>query len=163
VAFAGVPGNVPLTSIDGTKVENSTYEGKVMLFVNVASKCGFTRHYSGLQSLHEQYKDRGLVVIGVPCNQFGNQEPGTAAEIQTFCSNKYSVSFPLLEKQDVNGDNRSPLYKEMIGSGAKVRWNFEKILVDAKGSVVKRFSSSTDPLSDDMKSSIEALLPTPKN
>ena len=163
MAFAGVPGNIPLTALDGTKIENTKYEDKVILFVNVASKCGYTRQYSGLQSLYEKYKDRGLVIMGVPCNQFGNQEPGNAAEIQTFCSNKYSVSFPLLEKQDVNGSNRSPLYKKMIDTGANVRWNFEKFLVNSKGEVVQRFPSSTAPLSDDLKSSIEALLPTPKN
>jgi glutathione peroxidase len=100
--------------------------------------------------------------MGVPCNQFGNQEPGTATEIQNFCSNKYSVSFPLLEKQDVNGSNRSPLYKKIIDSGADIRWNFEKILVNSQGKVVQRFPSSTDPLSEELKKSIEALLPASK-
>jgi glutathione peroxidase len=162
ISFAGVPGNIPLNALDGSKIENTKYEDKVILFVNVASRCGYTKQYSGLQSLYEQFKDRGLVIMGVPCNQFGNQEPGTATEIQNFCSNKYSVSFPLLEKQDVNGSNRSPLYKKIIDSGADIRWNFEKILVNSQGKVVQRFPSSTDPLSEELKKSIEALLPASK-
>ena len=158
VCFAGVPNNIPLTALSGEKIQNEQLSQKVILFVNVASKCGYTKQYTALQSLYEQYKDKGLEIIGVPCNQFGGQEPGSPEEIQTFCKKNYGVSFTLLEKQDVNGPNRSPLYQQLIKEGANIRWNFEKILVNAKGDIVQRFPSSTDPLSKEMKSAIEALL-----
>ena len=158
LGFAGIPNGVSLTNLKGESVQAKQYTDNVILFVNVASRCGYTRQYKGLQELYEKYKDRGLVIMGVPCNQFGGQEPGSPKEIQTFCSKNYDVSFPLLEKQDVNGDNRSPLYKTLIKDGPNIKWNFEKILVDKSGKTIARFSSSTAPLSEDITKKIEAAL-----
>ena len=160
LSFANTPDNIALTALDGSEIPASTFDGKSILFVNVASRCGYTSQYAGLQSLYEKYKDAGLVIVGVPCNQFGGQEPGTPEEIQTFCSNKYNVTFPILEKQSVNGSNRSELYQKLIGSGADVRWNFEKILVNASGEVVGRFPSSVSPSDAKLIGAIEAAKPT---
>ena len=147
-----------LRSIDGTSFDAETLQGKVVLFVNVASKCGFTSQYEGLQKLHDTYAASGLVVVGVPCNQFGGQEPGKPEEIVTFCKKNYGVTFPLLEKQDVNGGNRSELYGALVGNGKNIRWNFEKILVGRDGSVTERYGSSTGPLSDDLVKAIKGQL-----
>ena len=159
---AGVPNDVTLTAIDGTTIESSQFENKVVLFVNVASKCGYTQQYAGLQALYEEYKDKGLEIVGVPCNQFGKQEPGTSEEIQTFCKKNYGVSFPLLEKQDVNGRNRSQLYQSLIasevGGNRDVRWNFEKFLVGKDGTVIARFGSRTTPDSAELKKAIEGAV-----
>ena len=161
-ADAAVPKNLTLVSLDGEKLAAKQFEGKAILFVNVASQCGYTSQYKGLQALYEQHKDKGLVVIGVPCNQFGGQEPGSAAEIQTFCQKNYGVTFPLLVKQDVNGGERSKLYQELIssevGGGEDVRWNFEKFLVDRDGNVVRRFRSSVDPDDEELKKAITLVL-----
>ena len=161
-AQAGVPGKVDLTKLDGSKMEASVLEDKAILFVNVASKCGYTSQYEGLQALYEKYKDRGFVVVGVPCNQFGGQEPGSSEEIQTFCKANYGVTFPLLEKQDVNGKRRSDLYKELVssekGGGKSIRWNFEKFLVDQNGNVVGRYGSGTKPNSKELQADIETIL-----
>jgi glutathione peroxidase len=127
------------------------YRGKTLLAVNVASACGYTPQYAGLEALYRKYKDRGLVVLGFPCNQFGGQEPGSAEEIATFCSTKYDVTFPLFAKVDVNGANAHPLFvflkEEKPGAlGTKsIKWNFTKFLVNGRGEVVKRFGSSTTP------------------
>ena len=138
------------------------YAGKVLLIVNTASKCGFTPQYEGLEKLYQQFKDRGLVVLGFPCNQFGAQEAGTADEISDFCQVNYGVSFPMFAKIDVNGDDTHPLYQHLkkaarglLGSEG-IKWNFTKFLVDRDGEVVKRYASATAPesLADD----IEALL-----
>ncbi|CAO3650151.1 unnamed protein product [Mucor hiemalis] len=137
-------------------------EGKVVLFVNVASKCGFTKQYAGLEELYNTYKDKGFVIVGAPCNQFGGQEPGSEEEIQNFCTLNWSVSFPLTSKLDVNGDNEAPVYKWLKESqpgilGLKrVKWNFEKFLIDRKGKVSKRYASTTEPKS--IAKDIEALL-----
>ncbi|MCP4808070.1 MAG: glutathione peroxidase [Proteobacteria bacterium] len=151
-----------LTQLDGTPLPAEVLEGRVVLFVNVASKCGFTPQYTGLQSLFEEYEDRGLVLVGVPCNQFGKQEPGSSEEIASFCSLNYGVEFPLLEKQDVNGPDRSPLYDRLIdsdvGGGAKVQWNFEKFLVGRDGTVRNRFGSRTAPEDAELRAAIEAAL-----
>ena len=159
---AGVPNNMTLTGLNGDKIEAKEFEGKAILFVNVASRCGYTSQYEGLQSLYEEYQSKGLVIVGVPCNQFGGQEPGTATEIQTFCKANYGVTFPLLEKQDVNGKNRSKLYQSLIssdiGGGKNVRWNFEKFLVDKDGNVVGRYGSGVKPNSDELKTAIDAAL-----
>ena len=128
-----------LTQLDGNPLNPDTVEGKVVLFVNVASKCGLTPQYEGLVDLHAGFHNRGFTVIGVPCNQFGAQEPGTAEEIQSFCSTHYDVNFPLLEKQDVNGDGRSALYQHLVGDGPDISWNFGKILVGRSGKVLSRF------------------------
>ncbi|MCO4772349.1 MAG: glutathione peroxidase [Deltaproteobacteria bacterium] len=151
-----------LTALDGTSVDKASLEGKAVLFVNVASKCGYTGQYEGLQALYEAKKDEGLVIVGVPCNQFGGQEPGSKEEIATFCERNYGVTFPLLEKQDVNGKKRSALYKYLVGSEAggnkDVRWNFEKFLVAKDGTVAGRFSSSVTPDSDELGAAIAAAL-----
>jgi glutathione peroxidase len=138
------------------------YEGKVVLIVNVASRCGFTSQYEGLEALYEKYQARGLVVLGFPCNQFGAQEPGDAAEIQKFCSLTYQVKFPLLAKIDVNGEQADPLYqflktqaKGVLGTEA-IKWNFTKFLVDRSGNVVDRYAPATKP--EELVAKIEELL-----
>jgi len=151
-----------LTKLDGAPLPVDELKGKVVLFVNVASKCGLTPQYEGLVKLSSTYGAKGLVVIGAPCNQFLGQEPGTEAEIATFCSTTYGVDFPLLEKQDVNGAKRSPLYQFLVGSeaggGADISWNFEKFLVDRDGKVAKRFSPKTTPEDPAVVAAVEALL-----
>ncbi len=136
-------------ALDGTPLPPETLAGKAVLFVNVASRCGFTPQYAGLQALHDAHKDEGLVVVGVPCNQFGAQEPGSAEEIATFCERNYGVTFPILEKQAVNGPKRSPLYASLVGSpaggGGDIKWNFEKFLVGRDGQVRARFGSDATP------------------
>ena len=150
------------TSLDGKPVRLQEFTGKPLLIVNTASKCGFTPQYTGLEALYQRYRDRGLVVLGFPCNQFGEQEPGTASEIGAFCEKNYGVSFPMFAKVDVNGDSAHPLYqwlKEaapgLLGSKA-IKWNFTKFLVDRSGSVKARFAPTTKP--EDLVSDIEALL-----
>jgi glutathione peroxidase len=131
---------------------------KAVLFVNVASKCGLTPQYNGLVELDQEYRDLGLVIIGVPCNQFGQQEPGTPEEIKDFAQSKYSVEFTLLEKQDVNGANRSPLYQFLVGDGPDIAWNFGKFVVDRKGEVIARFEPQTPPNDPALKAAIEKAL-----
>ncbi len=138
------------TGIDGTEVDLGDYEGKVVLVVNTASKCGFTPQYQGLQALHEEFADQGLVVLGFPCDQFGHQEPGDEDEIQEFCQLNYGVSFPLFAKVEVNGDDAHPLYKWLRSEkggmlGDRIKWNFTKFLVDRTGRPVKRYGSTTKP------------------
>ncbi|MGK7891294.1 MAG: glutathione peroxidase [Leptolyngbyaceae cyanobacterium] len=147
-----------LTTLDGAALSPDTLANKVVLFVNVASKCGLTPQYSGLVELDKAYGDRGLVIVGVPCNQFGSQEPGTPNEIKDFTKTKYDVDFTLLEKQDVNGANRSDLYQFLVGDGPYIEWNFGKFLVDRKGAVVARFDPQTDPDAKTLKDAIEAAL-----
>jgi len=150
------------TDIKGVEHSMSEYKGKVVLVVNVASKCGFTPQYEGLQQLYRKYEKEGLVILGFPSNQFKKQEPGTHAEIQNFCKVNYGVTFPLFAKIDVNGDNALPLYvflkKEATGflGSESIKWNFTKFLVDRKGKVVKRFGSSTKPMS--MEGDVKELL-----
>lgn len=149
------------TTIDGVDKRLADYRGKVLLVVNTASQCGFTPQYAGLEELYKAYADRGLVVLGFPCDQFGQQEPGDAEEIKAFCSLTYDVTFPMFAKVDVNGDDAHPLYawlrKEKSGlRGGKIKWNFTKFLVDADGTVVKRYGSTTKPPS--IAGDIEALL-----
>ena len=149
-------------TLDGKPVSLRDYSGKVLLIVNTASKCGFTPQYEGLEGLYQQYRDRGLMVLGFPCNQFGAQEPGTAEEIGSFCQKNYGVSFPMFEKIDVNGDGAHPLYRWLKGSARgllgseAIKWNFTKFLVDRQGNVVDRFAPTTKP--EDLKSNVEALL-----
>jgi glutathione peroxidase len=151
-------------TIEGTDQSLGTYEGKVLLVVNVASQCGLTPHYAGLQELYDSYKDRGLLVLGFPCNQFGAQEPGTEGQIKTFCETKFGVTFPMFAKIDVNGPNRHPLYQHLTaqatqpdGSG-DIQWNFAKFLVDKSGNVAARFSPPTAPVSEEIVGAIEKLL-----
>ncbi|MGC6492370.1 MAG: glutathione peroxidase [Myxococcota bacterium] len=151
-----------LLSLGGRKIDPSLVNGRVLLFVNVASYCGYTPQYADLQKLHDGYANRGLTVIGVPCNQFGNQEPGDAASIEAFCSTRFGVTFPMLEKQDVNGAKRSPLYAYLVENGPEagtdVRWNFEKFLVDRTGKVTGRFPSHVSPMDPRMTAAIELAL-----
>lgn len=153
-----------LQTIDGVDKPLSDYRGKTLLIVNVASRCGLTPQYSGLEELYRELEDRGLVVMGVPCNQFGGQEPGTAEEIKTFCSTKYDVTFPLFAKIDVNGQGRHPLYAWLTGLDTKpdgpgdVIWNFAKFLVDGEGNVVARFSPKTAATSESLVDTVQRTL-----
>jgi glutathione peroxidase len=153
---------VPVTAPDGAPTDLSAHKGKVLLVVNVASKCGFTPQYEGLEALQRTYADRGFTVVGFPCNQFGAQEPGDAQEIANFCKLTYDVSFPLMGKIDVNGPKAAPIYQHLkseapglLGSEG-IKWNFTKFLVDRSGKVVKRYAPQTKP--DDIARDIEALL-----
>ena len=147
-----------LTTIDGSPLPASELEGNVILFVNVASQCGLTPQYSGLVELDKKYSDRGFKVIGVPCNQFGAQEPGSAEEIKEFTSSKYDVDFTLLEKQDVNGANRSPLYQFLVGEGADIAWNFGKFVIGRNGEIVERFEPTVAPDDSALIAAIEKAL-----
>ena len=155
---------IPLKTLHGEPTSLADHAGKALLIVNVASKCGLTPQYTGLEAMHEKYKDRGFSVIGVPCNQFGGQEPGSAEEIETFCSTNYGVTFPLLEKVDVNGDDQHPLYAELTqvadaeGKAGDVVWNFEKFLIAPDGAVT-RFRPLVAPEDDDLVKAVEAALP----
>jgi glutathione peroxidase len=146
--------------IDGAEVKLSTFNGKVALVVNVASQCGFTRQYAGLQELFQQYGSRGFVVLGFPSNDFGGQEPGTNEEIKSFCSSKFGVSFPLFSKVAVAGGEKHPVYRYLTSAtgGDEVGWNFEKFLVDKNGRVIGRFKSSVGPDSSELKDAIEQAL-----
>ena len=153
---------IPVSRSDGSTADLSDHKGEVMLIVNVASQCGFTSQYEGLEALQRKYVGRGFTVLGFPCNQFGAQEPGNAEEIASFCKLNYDVSFPLMGKIDVNGDNAAPIYQHLkdeapglLGSKA-IKWNFTKFLIDRSGNVVKRYAPQTKP--EDLASDIEALL-----
>ncbi len=153
--------DIPVTTLDGRETTMNDWAGHVLLIVNTASKCGLTGQYEGLQRIFDDYAMRGFFVIGMPCNQFGEQEPGTADEISDFCSVNYGVSFPLLAKADVNGENTHPLYaflKDATG-GEDVQWNFEKFVVSDSGEVLGRFSPKTDPEDDELLELIENNLP----
>ena len=155
----------PLTLLDGSDTTLDAYAGQALLVVNVASQCGFTRQYAGLEALYERYRDRGLTVNGVPSNQFGEQEPGTAAEIAEFCQVNFGVTFPLLAKTDVNGPDRLPLFARLTevadaaGKAGDVTWNFEKFLVSPQGEVVGRFRTKVEPDDPELVAAIEAVLP----
>jgi glutathione peroxidase len=154
--------DIPLKDIDGKDASLKPYQGKVMLVVNVASKCGFTPQYTALEALYQKYKDQGLVVLGFPCNQFAHQEPGTDAEIKQFCSSKYAVTFPMFDKIEVNGANRHPLYMLLAGKESpfpgNIGWNFTKFLVGRDGKILKRFNSPVKPDSPAVIQAIESAL-----
>jgi glutathione peroxidase len=156
--------NFEMATIDGEKVDLEQYEGKVVLVVNVASKCGLTPQYAGLEKLYNEYKEKGFVVLAFPCNQFGGQEPGTEAEIKTFCSTKYDVTFPMFSKVDVNGAKAAPIYKYLTAKDLKpagkgdISWNFEKFLIGRDGQVVGRFSPRTRPDDKELVDAITAQL-----
>ena len=154
--------DIKLKDLDGKDASLKPYQGKVMVMVNVASKCGFTPQYTGLEAVYRKYKDQGLVVLGFPCNQFGGQEPGSNEEIKKFCSSRYEVSFPLWDKIEVNGPHRHPLYELLAGPGSPVagdiRWNFTKFLVGRDGKILQRFESKIKPDSTEMVQAIEAAL-----
>jgi glutathione peroxidase len=142
---------------NGDAVDLSAYKDKVLLFVNTASECGFTPQYTDLQNLYEKYGERGLVVLGFPCNQFGGQEPGTATEVESFCSLNFGVTFPLFEKGDVKGPGADPIFEYLTEqTGGEIKWNFTKFLVDRHGKVIKQFDSSVNPL--EIAPEIEQLL-----
>jgi len=153
-----------LNSIDGQATPLSTFKGKVLLLVNVASRCGFTPQYAGLESLYEKYKDRGFVIVGIPANNFGAQEPGTNQEIKTFCSAKYHVSFPMMAKVSVKGDDITPLYAFLTDksanpeTGGEIGWNFTKFLVGPDGKIIARFDSKVEPESAEVTSAVEKAL-----
>jgi len=153
-----------ISSIDGQQVSLDSFKGKVVLLVNVASKCGFTPQYAGLEAVYEKYKDRGLVIVGVPANNFAQQEPGTNAEIKTFCTRKYNVSFPMMAKVSVKGDDETPLYHFLTDSSTDpqfsgdIKWNFTKFLFSRDGKPLARFEPATTPDSPQVTSAIEAAL-----
>lgn len=150
-------------TIDGQDASLAAYKGKALLIVNTASKCGYTPQYAGLEALYEKYKDRGLVVLAFPSNDFGGQEPGSNAQIKTFCELKYKTTFPLFEKIDVKGDAAAPLYKYLTGlpgkQGGEISWNFNKFLVAPDGTVVEHFDSKVDPTSPALTQKLEQVLP----
>lgn len=156
--------NFQMKSLDGKDVDLSKYKGKVVMIVNVASQCGATPQYKALQDLQTTYKDKGFVVLGFPCNQFGAQEPGDAGEIREFCTKNYGVTFDLFSKIDVNGDNAAPLYKFLTseesnpGFSGKIGWNFEKFLIGRDGKVVARFKTKVEPDADEVVTKIESEL-----
>ncbi len=158
------PLDYKMTGIDGKEVDLATYKGKVVLLVNVASECGYTPQYKGLQELYEKYGKDGLVVIGVPSNDFGKQEPGTNAEILEFCRNNYKVTFPMLAKVVVKGEKKVPLYQFLTSKATdpkfagEVGWNFEKFLVNRKGEVVGRFKSGVEPTAEQLTAAIRKEL-----
>src|SRR3984957_11071390 len=157
--------DVQIGKLQGEPLDLAAFKGKAVLVVNVASKCGLTPQYTGLENLQKQYADRGFTVLGVPCNQFAGQEPGTPEEIETFCSTTYGVTFPITEKVDVNGQKRHPLYQQLTdtpdadGNAGDIQWNFEKFLVGPDGDVVRRFRPPVDPESAEVTEAIEAVVP----
>lgn len=148
--------------IDGKEISFNEFKGKTLLIVNVASRCGFTKQYSGLENLYQKYRDKNFLILGFPCNQFGGQEPGTEEEIKTFCQTNYSVTFPLFAKIDVNGKNAHPLFVYLknkspgILNTERIKWNFTKFLVDKNGKVIDRFASATTP--ENIEEKIKAIL-----
>ncbi|MCI0689041.1 MAG: glutathione peroxidase [Sporichthyaceae bacterium] len=157
--------DVEIRRLDDRPLDLAELQGQAVLVVNVASECGFTPQYAGLERLHERYQERGFSVLGVPCNQFGGQEPGTANDIATFCSINYGVTFPLTEKVDVNGPARHSLFDLLTaapdrkGEAGDVKWNFEKFLIAPDGQIAARFRTRTEPESDEIVTAIEAVLP----
>ncbi|MEU7531432.1 glutathione peroxidase [Saccharothrix sp. NPDC042600] len=157
--------DIAVNTVAGEPSSLGSLRGKALLVVNVASKCGLTPQYTGLERLQQRFGDAGFSVVGFPCNQFAGQEPGTAEEISTFCSTTYGVTFPLFEKVEVNGPGRHPLYAELTahadadGTAGDVQWNFEKFLISPEGEVVARFRPRTEPEDDDVVKAIEAVLP----
>jgi glutathione peroxidase len=157
--------DAPVKALDGGPADLADYRGKALLIVNVASFCGLTPQYKGLQELHEEYAARGFEVLGFPCNQFMGQEPGTAPEIREFCDTNYGITFPLFEKIDVNGAQRHPVYQELTeladdeGKAGDVAWNFEKFLVSTDGAPVRRFRPTVTPEDAGLRAAIEAQLP----
>lgn len=154
--------DIPLEDIDGNPTTLAEHKGKVMLIVNVASKCGYTKQYAGLEKLYDEYGQDGLVVLGFPCNQFKGQEPGTEEDIKQFCQLTYGVSFPMYSKVKVNGPDRHPLYQQLAGEESPfpgdITWNFNKFLVGRDGSILQRYESKVEPQSEELTSDIEAAL-----
>jgi len=153
-----------LTTIDGQPAPLGAFKGKVVLLVNVASRCGYTPQYTALEAVYEKYKDRGFVIIGIPANNFGSQEPGTNQEIKTFCQTKYSVTFPMMAKVSVRGDDITPLYQFLTNrtahpqTGGEIQWNFTKFLIGPDGQAIARFESAVTPDSPEVNAAIEKAL-----
>jgi glutathione peroxidase len=162
IARASSIQDIAVKDIDGKDTTLGAYKGKVLLVVNVASKCGLTPQYKALEQTYEKYKDKGLVVLGFPCNQFAGQEPGNNQQIKEFCSSQYNVTFPLFDKIDVNGPNRHPLYTALAGKDSPypgdIKWNFGKFLIGRDGTILKRFEPKTTPDSPEVTQAIEAAL-----
>jgi len=162
IARAGTLYDIKLKDIDGKDTSLAAYKGKVLLIVNVASKCGLTPQYQGLEALYQKYKDKGLVVLGFPCNQFGGQEPGTNQQIKEFCSSEYNVTFPMFDKLDVNGEKRHALYVALAGKESPfpgdIKWNFGKFLLGKDGKILKRFEPRTPPGAPEFTQAIEAAI-----
>ncbi len=153
--------DLSINSIDGNEIKFSNFKDKSILIVNVASNCGFTKQYEDLQKLYDLYKSNGLIVLGVPSNQFGNQEPGSEKEIKNFCETNFNITFPMTSKYDVKGDKAHPVYlwaKESYGNSAIPKWNFHKILIDKNGKIQDTFASFTNPMSNKIKKEIEKIL-----
>jgi glutathione peroxidase len=154
--------DIKLKDIDGKDTTLAAYKGKVLLIVNVASKCGYTKQYTGLQALAEKYKDKGVVVLGFPCNQFGGQEPGSNEEIKAFCSSKFNVTFPLFDKLDVNGEKRHALYTKLAGKDSPfpgdIKWNFNKFIIGKDGKILNRFDSKVAPESEELTKAVDGAL-----
>ena len=161
-ARAGSLYDIPLKDINGKDTTLAAYKGKVLLIVNVASHCGYTPQYKGLEAIYKKYQDQGFTVLCFPCNQFGGQEPGTDAEIVQFCTSKYDVTFPLFDKIEVNGANRHPLYVALAGVDSpfpgNIKWNFNKFLISKDGKIIKRFDSKATPESSEVTQAIESAL-----
>jgi len=170
MAMGGSIYDFTLKAIDGKQQPLSAFKGQVILMVNVASQCGYTPQYEGLEKLYETYKSQGFVITGFPANNFGEQEPGTDAEIQTFCKSKYSVTFPMFSKISVKGSDQAPLYKFLANpapnstkagnskTAGEIQWNFTKFLVDRNGNIVQRFEPEVEPLSKELVSAVEAAV-----
>ncbi|WP_243302538.1 glutathione peroxidase [Geothrix oryzisoli] len=165
LALSGTERKVPMSlheitlrTLDGKSQSLGAYKGKVVLAVNVASECGFTPQYAGLQKLYTDYRDRGLVILGFPCNQFGAQEPGTAAQIESFCQTNYGVTFPLFEKLDVKGAHQAPVYQFLTAKHGEPAWNFHKYLVGKDGQVLQAFPSKVAPDSPELRAALDAAL-----
>ncbi|MFI2564284.1 glutathione peroxidase [Paenarthrobacter sp. NPDC018779] len=154
--------SIPLTFNDGTEADFGRFEGKAVLVVNVASKCGYTRQYAGLEELYGKYRGEGLEILGVPCNQFAGQEPGSDQEIAEFCERNFGVSFPLTAKANVLGKEQHPLFSELTrdedGQPVKVKWNFEKFVINRQGEMIARFPSAVEPDSEDLVEAVEKAL-----
>ena len=154
--------DIKLKDIDGKDTTLAAYKGKAVLIVNVASKCGYTKQYAGLEATYLKFKDKGFVVLGFPCNQFGGQEPGTNEEIKQFCSSKFNVTFPLFDKLDVNGAKRHPLYVALAGKDSPfpgdIKWNFNKFLIGKDGKILNRFDSKVTPESEELTKAVEGAL-----
>ncbi|WP_416897653.1 MAG: glutathione peroxidase [Minwuia sp.] len=160
-ARAGTAHDFDFTDIDGTPLPMAQFRGKPVLLVNTASMCGFTYQYDGLQALYDAYRDKGLVVLGVPSNDFGRQEPGSEKEIKEFCEVNFSINFPMTEKQVVSGRGAHPLYQwigEQLGPARQPRWNFYKYLIDGEGNIVANWSNRTEPMSDEVRQAVEREL-----
>jgi glutathione peroxidase len=161
-ASAGSIYDIPVKDINGTNTTLAAYKGKVLLIVNVASQCGFTPQYKGLEAIYKKYSGQGFTVLGFPCNQFGGQESGTDAQIVQFCTSKYAVTFPMFDKIEVNGANRHPLYAMLAGADSpfpgNITWNFNKFLISKDGKILKRFDSSVKPESPELTQAIEAAI-----